>query len=53
MVLCVPELAIMVPFLPPYLVQVTYGEEVGTVPLVATRGIPSEEAKSSGFDDRR
>lgn len=43
----------IVPFLPPYSVHTTYGEEVGTVPLDATRAIPSEEAKSSGFHDRR
>lgn len=52
-VLCVPELAMIVPFLPPYGVHTTYGEDVGLVPLETTRRRPGAEAIFSGSDDRR
>jgi hypothetical protein len=50
---CVPELTMIVPFLPPYGVHTAYGEDVGWVPLETIRRWPGAEAIFSGSDDIR
>lgn len=52
-VLCVAELAIIVPCLPPYGVQTTYGAEVGFVPLETMSFWCSADENFCGSEDMR